>query len=686
MKHLLACLLALCLVSGASLFAGGTTESSGAAATSQPAATATAATVKPGEEHTVLYTVEAWEKASGKKLAFTESPVMAAKVKAGEIPALDKRLPNREDVMVVQPSESVGKYGGTWRLTELGALSLQIYMEPDEGLFTADYWIRQYIPNLIKDYKLSEDARVLTLYLRKGLKWSDGHPFTADDFAFYWNDVVLNKEITPVIDARWKSGGEVATFTRIDDYTVSWTFKEPYGIIVESLTISYPPKPYLPAHYLKQFHSSYVKKDELDKKIAEASFKTWIELFNAKNDTNGGNPARPGMGAMLPLDKRGSPVSRLVANPYYFKVDTAGQQLPYLDGAQETLMGDVQSMLLRTLAGETDIQFLRVPTVANLPVISENAKKGDYRILFYPGPQGNLSTIYFNYTHSDTVLRDLFLSKDFRIALSYGTNRQEINDLNFKGLAEPMQVEFSPDYKDLFDKTAGKRYTEYKLADANAMLDKVGLKWDAAKEWRLRSDGKRLQLELKVFKEWPTEGVANAELMAQQWKKMGIEVVVKPTQGSLWTTQVQSGDFQLAVYAGSYGFPSSPPYKSAALFPTGDGGFCYWSVPWAQWIISGGKSGSEPPADVKAALTRNKQILDQIPTVASLEKRNALYKEAAKNMSDLYLMIGIVIEPNIGRYIIYGNKVGNVSEFGMGNFRNADFKFSYAWPTYFFKY
>ncbi len=239
-------------------------------------------------------------------------------------------------MLVVKPSESVGKYGGTWRLTELGALSLQIYTEVDEGLFTSDYYLRAYWPNLIKDYKLSDDARTLTLYLRKGMKWSDGHPFTSADFAFFWNDVINNPEITPVIDARWKSGGELAKFTVIDEYTVSWTFKNPYGLIVETLTLSYPPKPFLPAHYLKQFHPTYTKKDELDKKIADAKFKTWIELFNAKNDTNGANPERPCLGAFLPLDKRGSPLTRYVPNPYYFKVDTAGQQLPYLDGAQET--------------------------------------------------------------------------------------------------------------------------------------------------------------------------------------------------------------------------------------------------------------------------------------------------------------------------------------------------------------
>lgn len=683
MRRLVVCFLILLLVPGALLVAGPGAET-GAGAAAQPAATA--ATFKPGEEHTVLYTVAAWEKESGKKLVFSESPKMAAKVKAGELPPLEKRLPNREDVMVVKPSESVGKYGGTWRLTELGALSLQIYMEPDEGLFTADYYLREYWPNIVKDYKMSDDARTLTLYLRKGMKWSDGHPFTADDFAFWWNDVLLNKEITPVIDSRWYSGGELAKFTRIDDYTVSYTFKNPYGLIVETLTLSYPPKPYLPAHYLKQFHPAYASKADLDKRIADAKFKTWVELFNAKNDTNGGNPERPCLGAMIPLDKRGSPVSRLVANPYYFKVDTAGQQLPYLDGAEEILMGDVQAMLLKTLAGETDIQFLRVPTVANLPVLSMNATKGDYRLVFYPGPQGNHSTIFFNYLHPDPVLRDLFMNKDFRIALSYGTDRKQISDLNYRSLAESLQVEFSPDYKDLFDQAAGKRYTEYKLDEANAMLDKIGLKWDANKEWRLRSDGKRLQLEFKAYKEWPTENVSNCELIAQQWKKMGIEVVVKPTQGSLWLEQMKAGDYMVSVYAGSYGFPSSPPYKSSLLFPLGDGTYCYYTVPWGQWITSGGKSGVEPPADVKKALLRNKEILDQLPSIASAAQRNALYKEAAKNMNDLFLMIGVVIEPNVGRYFIFKNKVGNATEYGMAGFRNADFKFSYTWPTYFYKY
>jgi len=98
------------------------------------------------------------------------------------------------------------------------------------------------------------------------------------------------------------------------------------------------------------------------------------------------------------------------------------------------------------------------------------------------------------------------------------------------------------------------------------------------------------------------------------------------------------------------------------------------------------ESGVEPPEDVKKALLRNKEIVDQIPSTASPEKRNAMYKEAAKNMSDLFLMIGVVIEPNVGRYFIFKNKVGNATEYGLAGFRNADFKFSYTWPTYYFKY
>ena len=169
-------------------------------------------------------------------------------------------------------------------------------------------------------------------------------------------------------------------------------------------------------------------------------------------------------------------------------------------------------------------------------------------------------------------------------------------------------------------------------------------------------------------------------------KKLGIEVVVKPTQGSLWLEQMKAGDYMVSVYAGSYGFPSSPPYKSSLPFPLGDGTYCYYTVPWGQWITSGGKVGVEPPADVKKALLRNKEILDQLPSIASAAQRNALYKEAAKNMSDLFLMIGVVIEPNVGRFFIFKNKVGNATEYGLAGFRNADFKFSYTWPTYFFKY
>ena len=341
-------------------------------------------------------------------------------------------------------------------------------------------------------------------------------------------------------------------------------------------------------------------------------------------------------------------------------------------------MGDTQAIILRAVAGDIDAQGLRVAGTANLPLYTDNAEKGDYKIVFYPGPEGNLSPIYFNFYHEDPVLRELFLDKDFRIALSIGIDRQEISDLNYKGLAEISQVSASPKM-DIYVDEYAMMYTEYDPDKANAMLDSMGLKWDNNKEWRLRSDGKRLQLEIKAFTPWPAENVANCELIGQYWKDLGIEVVVKPTERTTWVAQIQASDFMLAAYSSHFGFPSYPPTNAPALFPRGLSSYQF--VQWAVWLETNGEKGVEPPADVK----RLAEIRLEIPPLADKAKKDALYKEAFKIHADNLWSIGIVREPSIGRYFIFKNNVGNVSEYGMANWRIADYKFPYAWSTYYFK-
>ena len=632
---------------------------------------------EPGTEHTTLYELTAYESEIGRKLTFSESPVLAARVANGELPPLDQRLP--QDPLVIQPSESIGKYGGIWRRANLGILPITAYSEGDEDLFTRDYYTTQRWNNIVRDAQMSADATTFTFLLRRGMKWSDGAPFTADDFLFWYDDLMLNEELSPVPPRQFLREGQPAVMDKVDDVTVRVTFAAPYGYFLDMLANAYPPQPFRPKHYLQQFHPKYAQQAELDSRIKESGFKIWTELMNHHSHEWRFPAARPVIGAFDPIDEQGVPLRRFVRNPYYWKVDTAGNQLPYIDRVEEVLMSDGEAILLRGLAGEIDVQSIRIGGTANLPVLKENEAKGNYRIVHYPGHEGPQSGLFLNFFHEDEVLRELFLNKDFRIALSLGMDRQTMNDLNYKGQGEGRQMapaSTSPWYIEEY----AKRYTEHDPERASQILDGLGLAWDRNNEWRLRPDGQRLRVEIKVFTPWPPENMANCELIKETWKELGIDVVLKPVERALWVTTVQASDFDIASYVVGSGSAAYPPLRSPYVFPS-SAQSSYWGVQWAQWLTTDGAKGVEPPAEVKELFA----MYERLSGIASQEERNEIYAEAYRIHADNLWMIGGVAEPNVGRYFLFKNNVGNTTEYGNANWRNADYKFPYSWSTYFFK-
>ena len=139
--------------------------------------------------------------------AFQEAPQLAELVKAGKLPPVASRVPS--EPMVIKPVESVGKYGGTWRRAFIGPSDGENgnrIMASDKLLFW-DFTGSKIVPCVAKGYELSADGKTTTLFLRKGMKWSDGHPFTADDFVFWYEDMYLNKEIVPGPIADMSAGG-----------------------------------------------------------------------------------------------------------------------------------------------------------------------------------------------------------------------------------------------------------------------------------------------------------------------------------------------------------------------------------------------------------------------------------------------------------------------------------------------
>lgn len=607
-----------------------------------------------------VYELNNYEKLIGKKLTFNEAPELRIKVAAGELPPVEERLP--EEPLVVKPLEKIGQYGGTWHRANLGVISLGVYLT--ERLVCWNLGQTKLLPNVAKSWKYSQDGKSITFTLRKGMKWSDGAPFTADDFVFGWNDILLNKDINPLTPSWAMVNGEPGKIKKINEYTFKLTFSGPYGSLIEDEPVIYAPE-----HYLKQFHPKYTSMEKIKQIMKKEGFTNWTDLFKARAnipDIRDVNPKCPVIKAWYPLDAIGAAIQRYARNPYYWKVDTEGNQLPYIDNVHETLMSDAETILLKALAGELDYQGLRVSSLQNYPICKQNEKKGNYRVVPWMCNVGtNYGALYFNFFHKDPVVRKLFRNKKFRIALSLAINRDEINGLLFKGLATPSQSSPSKDTVWYNEKLA-KQYTKYKPNEANRILDEIGLTKRDAQGYRLRPDGKRLQFVISAFTPWPPENVEISNLIKEYWEKIGIKIVVKPVARQLWTTQVAACEYDIASYAINYGFDrTQPPANYSPVVPIYEGSG--WCQKWALWLGSGGKEGEEPPADVK----RLWEIHNEYPTEISLEKRTELNNEAIEIHGRNLWDIGIVQEVPLGRFFIVKNNIGNATKNGKEAFRNA---------------
>src|SRR5262249_1443850 len=336
---------------------------------------------------------------------FNESPLLSALVKDKKLPEVAQRLPQREDLLVVQPLGEVGKYGGTIRRGFTGPGDMQ-NMGRFGGLDMFLFWDARgdnLIPNLAKKWELSADYKTTTLYLRKGLKWSDGQPVTADDIMFWHDDVWNNRRLGPRksvhMAVNTADGPIEGKIVKVDDFTVRYEFAGPYASFPEQLAnlnpVTGPSKNWqlpgvsggiMPAHYMKQFHAKYADKARLDQMAKEAKVDGWVELFKLRHNWN----LNPELPALTPCNVP-TPINTstgvLDRNPSLRAAAPAGNQLPYVDRVVLTLAENIEVVNLRAIAGEYDYQDRHIQ-ISKLPVLLQNQKKGDYKVSLDPSAYG----------------------------------------------------------------------------------------------------------------------------------------------------------------------------------------------------------------------------------------------------------------------------------------------------------
>ena len=575
---------------------------------------------------------------------YQEAPQLAELVKQGKLPPVDQRLPVTP--VVLQPVEKAGVHGGTWRTALLGGQDTA-WLVRTIGYDNLVRWSRDWKtvePNVAESFDVSPDASQVTFKLRKGLRWSDGEPFTADDIVFWYDDYLTNTELNPGGVSEWMTAnGQPGTVTKLDEYTVVFKFGAPNGLLLQRLaTPDGQDAVRYPRHYLQQFHKKY--NPNVDQLVASAGAPDWMTLFRQKGTTIPGtpydarwqNPDLPTVNAWIATNPYGQG-TRVVAerNPYYWKLDPDGRQLPYIDRVVYDVMQDKEVLTLKAVNGEIDMMSRHFNTLQNKAVFTENMDKGQYHFFDTIPSSMNTMIIALNLNHKDPTMRQIFQNKNFRIGLSHAINRKEIIDLVYIGQGEPYQAGPRPE-SPLYNERLARQYTEYDPEKANQFLDQAGYTQRDGDGFRLAPNGQRISFEVETTSGANPEWTDALKLIQDYWKQVGIDIQVKPEDRSLLYTRKEANEHDAVVWSGDGGLEVT--LEPRWYFPfSNESNF---AQAWRVWYNPGGNprtTPEEPPADVK----RQMQLYDQLKATGDEQKQQELMKQLLDISADQFYVIGI---------------------------------------------
>ena len=583
-----------------------------------------------------------YERETGNKIgALKEAPMLAELVAAGKIPPLSERM--GEEPMVVRPDESIGKYGGTintfaWRADQIDRvhqhMSAAEILQPNRPDLAAGAR-----PGLAKRWESSSDARTFTLELRSGFKWSDGAPFTADDVVFSFVDMMGNEELYPAYPSIWKPGGEPVEVSKIDDYTVQFRFAQPWATAEFAFSAGvgwgagwWSFAAYKPAHYLKQFHIEH--NPDANKLAKQEGFEQWFQLFGARKNWIT-NPESPQMGA-FDLETFTPDRATFVRNPYFWAIDIAGNQLPYIDRVVGIIAENEELRAGRLLSGDVDFSSIDV-SVDKIAVITQNAEKNNY-IVDTTLPEWETwhtleVAMLFNHTVPDPVIRELFDNVKFKQAMSLAINREEVSELVYLGLAEPTQAA-APRNSPVYDEKRARAFAEYDPERAKALLDEIGLKRDS-EGFILRPNGERLNVIMSISNRLGSHAPA-AELIASHWDDIGVKTTVDELTGAGLWQRFDANESHISLW-------KIEMSRSDILFTWVNwwAQGLFWGREWRRWFRTDGEHGEEPPPAVREWL----DLWETIPVTLDSDERIRLARKAYDLRVENLWYVGVVAPP-----------------------------------------
>jgi peptide/nickel transport system substrate-binding protein len=553
---------------------------------------------------------------------YSEAPQLAEQVAAGSLPPVDERLP--ENPLVVLPVESVGQYGGTWHRGWRGVNDFHCF-----GRIVYETVLRwprdpsdDIQPGLAEKWEWGADGKELTLYFRKGLKWSDGEPFTVDDVIFWWENIENDTNITKSIHAEWVVKGEPMKLEKLDDMTIKLIFAAPNGL-AETVGLAFHGNQwplgferfgfFAPKHYLEQFHPAFNK---------DATYETFEKMASEYN------PERPAMTPWVITDwAEGADHMTATRNPYYWKVDVEGNQLPYIDDVYFYLVADNAAITTLALQGKIDSQD-RGLALADYTVFVENAEAGDYRVYLWDVAQASGLTLFPNQSYNDPAYRELLQNLKFRQALSVSIDRDLINQVVFLNQGVPQTISVVKDSA-LYQPDIATQFAQFDTELAKSLIEEVGLKMGGDGFYTF-ADGSPLELVIETNY---TSGslLDGLTLITEGWNAIGLKTRLETMSREVFWPKAGANEVMIAVWTTDRGLV--PMIDPIYQFPFDERS---WMAPaFGTWYKSGGKDGQEPNAELKALMDLYDQYRGTVDPAEQLKLAREIVRQTTLNLNVL---------------------------------------------------
>ena len=564
-----------------------------------------------------------------------EPPSLAADVAANKLPPLAKRLPRTPLVVTVDREDwTTGRYGGELHMLMAKDRDIRMMVVYGYARLVGYDERLQLAPDILQSLD-NVGNRVFTLHLRPGHRWSDGQPFTSEDFRYFWEDVANNKELSPFgLPRALLVDNHGPTFEVLDSTTVRYTWDEPNPQFLAALAGPSPLFIYRPAHYLRQFHARYVGLAKANARAVAEGSRDWAGLYQKMDEQfRFDNPALPTLEPWINTTPLPTTRFVLVRNPYFHRIDANGRQLPYIDRVIVNITDD-KLIPARAGAGNVDLQtrYLRFD---NYTFLKEGEQRNHYRVYLWEKAIGSQVALYPNLNVEDPVWRKLMRDVRFRRALSLGIDRHEVNEVVYFGLGKesantilPRSPLFRPEFR-----TA---WAAFDVKRANALLDAIGLTKRNEDGIRLLPDGRPMNLIVDTSGE-STEETDVLELVRGTWHELGIAMFPRPSQREVFRKRVFSGKSMMSVWSGlSNGIPT-PDMSPGELAPTTQEQL-QWPM-WGQYYELNHKGGEAPALPDVQELAR---LFQQWRTATTTEVRTQAWQRMLEIHADEVYTIGIV--------------------------------------------